>query len=369
MPINILMTADSVGGIWNHALELSRGLERGGSTIELVVFGGKLSAEQFAEVSCLANLRCTESDLRLEWMEEPWEDLQRAAELLHTLAMQVRPTVVHLNGYALAAKAKWPARVVVGAHSCVLSWWDAVKGEPTPGWLDHYRQEVSAGLRAADLVVAPTHKMLSDLRRIYKVDFAGRVIPNGIDSAPFSSGAKLPQILSAGRLWDEAKNLQLLESIAEKVEWPILVAGEPTAPHSSAQRRFSHLRALGKLSAPELRAQLSQTPIYAAPALYEPFGLAVLEAALSGCALVLADIPSFRELWSGAAVLLDPFDAPAWATELNRLISHSESRGELAEQARVRAKRFSRDFMCARYYELYRELSETGRGAPLEQAA
>ncbi len=34
------------------------------------------------------------------------------------------------------------------------------------------------------------------------------------------------------------------------------------------------------------------------PARYEPFGLSVLEAALSGCALVLGDIPSLRE--SGA---------------------------------------------------------------------
>ena len=118
-----------------------------------------------------------------------------------------------------------------------------------------------------------------------------------------------------------------------------------------------------------MRDQLSRTPIYAAPALYEPFGLAVLEAALSGCALVLADIASFRELWEGAAALLDPYDPRAWISELNRLISDEKSRIELAERSRERAKRYTRIAMCARYYDLYRNLCAPTRGAPLEQAA
>ena len=37
---------------------------------------------------------------------------------------------------------------------------------------------------------------------------------------------------------------------------------------------------------------------------YEPFGLAVLEAAQAGMRLVLSDIPSFRELWDGAATFV-----------------------------------------------------------------
>jgi glycosyltransferase involved in cell wall biosynthesis len=367
--MNILMTADSVGGIWNHVLELARGLQRYGCTIHLVVFGGSLSAAQRSEVLRLANVRCTESDLRLEWMDEPWKDLRVAGELLHKLAGEVQPSVVHLNSYSLAARVNCHAPIVVGAHSCVLSWWDAVKREPAPPWLQRYGHEVSRGLRAADLVIAPTHKMLYDVRRIYQVDFPGAVIANGIDRAAFSSRAKVPQILSVGRLWDEAKNIQLLDAIAKEVKWPILVAGDAVQPGSRNQSCFAHVRALGKLSSSGMHDQLSRTPIYAAPALYEPFGLAVLEAALSGCALVLADIASFRELWEGAAMLLDPSDTQAWAAELNRLISDKKSQVELAERSRERATRYTRTAMCGRYHNLYRNLHAPTRGASLEQAA
>ena len=367
--MNIVMTGDGLGGVWNHVLELAHGLERGDGTIYLVVFGGKLSQTQRAEVSRLSNVHCIESELRLEWMEDPWEDVHAGAQLLYGLVTKVKPAVIHLNGYALAAEARWPAPVVVGAHSCVLSWWDAVMREPAPTRLNRYREEVAKGLAAADCVVAPTHSMLRDLRRIYQVDFPARVIANGIEPVHFAVGAKARQILSVGRMWDKAKNFQLLDSIAAKLEWPVLVAGEAVCPLSNTQHLFVHVRALGKLSAWAIREQFSRASIYAAPALYEPFGLAVLEAALSGCALILADIPTFRELWHGAAVLLNPRDAHAWEAELQRLIHDDEARIALAQEARARASNFSREAMCASYHDLYHHLSGNKREPSPRKAA
>ena len=57
------------------------------------------------------------------------------------------------------------------------------------------------------------------------------------------------------------------------------------------------LEALGKLPAAEMKLWFAHAAIYCLPARYEPFGLSVLEAGLSGCALVLGDIPSLREIW------------------------------------------------------------------------
>ena len=50
---------------------------------------------------------------------------------------------------------------------------------------------------------------------------------------------------------------------------------------------------------------MSRAAIFFSPALYEPFGLGVLEAAARGCALVLADIPSFIALKVAAHDLID----------------------------------------------------------------
>ena len=46
----------------------------------------------------------------------------------------------------------------------------------------------------------------------------------------------------------------------------------------------------GQLTTAEVRNVINTASIYALPARYEPFGLSILEAALSGCALVLGDI-------------------------------------------------------------------------------
>jgi glycosyltransferase involved in cell wall biosynthesis len=356
--MKILMTADGLGGVWNYALELARGLQPYGCFVHLVVFGGKLSNVQRVELSLCENVCCTESDLRLEWMDDPWEDQQVAADLILEIANEVKPDVIHFNGYALASRADWRIPVIIGAHSCVLSWWNAVKRQPAPSRFGHYRNEVAAGLAAADAVVAPTQALLSVIEEIYQVDFHGLVIRNGVDPKPFRACHKVGQIFSVGRVWDEAKNIALLDSIAPEVAWPILIAGEAASPISDCRSSFSHVRVLGKLSHWAVCEEMSRTAIYAAPAWYEPFGLAVLEAALSRCALILADIPTFRELWQDAAMLVEPSDARCWKATLSKVLEDGPARRALAEAARKRALALNRELMSSAYYHLYCELAK-----------
>jgi glycosyltransferase involved in cell wall biosynthesis len=88
---------------------------------------------------------------------------------------------------------------------------------------------------------------------------------------------------------------------------------------------------------------MAQAAIFVAPSLYEPFGLAVLEAAARGCALALADIPSFRENWSDAALFFDPRDPGALAATLCRLSSDPGLTAVLGEAGRKRAALFTLD--------------------------
>src|SRR3546814_16818778 len=73
---------------------------------------------------------------------------------------------------------------------------------------------------------------------------------------------------------------------------------------------------LGVLGEASMAAWRERAGIFVSPSLYEPFGLAVLEAAMSGCALLLSDIPTFRELWDGAAVFTPAGDSDALADRL-----------------------------------------------------
>src|SRR5205085_1796692 len=74
-----------------------------------------------------------------------------------------------------------------------------------------------------------------------------------------------------------------------------------------------HLSLLGQLPPARLTGLLAARPVFASAALYEPFGLSVLEAAQAGCALVLSDIATHRELWGDAALYVPARDAGGFA--------------------------------------------------------
>lgn len=367
----VLMTADTIGGVWTYALELIAALRPLGVEVALATMGAPLRPAQVRALAGLRHLALFESEYALEWMTDPWDDVDEAGAWLRELAARVRPDVVHVNGYAHAALPFGVPAVVV-AHSCVCSWHRAVRGSDAgPEW-DEYRRRAAAGLRAAAAVVAPTAAILREILDALEVDLPGRVIPNGrrldVREVP-----KEPFVLAAGRLWDEAKGLADLEACAARVSWPIRVAGALALPGLDAAPRPRTpsqppvpslppaLERLGELDPAALAARMARASIYAHPARYEPFGLAIVEAALAGCALVLADLPSLREVWGGDACYVPPRDPDALAAMIETLITDPLRRAALAERARSRARALTPARMAAAYGALYAELVEPAR--------
>ncbi|HEV3408703.1 MAG TPA: glycosyltransferase [Chthoniobacterales bacterium] len=348
------MTADAVGGVWNYALELIRALPD--HDFALAVMGPRMSDDQRAEVAALPNVKLFACTYALEWMDGPWEQVDRSGDWLLGIAAEFRPDLVHLNGYSHAV-LPFGAPVIVVAHSCVLSWWQAVKKTTAPPQYSEYRRRVTAGVHAAALVLAPSEAMLNSLRINYDFRGAGRVIPNARDAALFTAQEKMANILAAGRVWDEAKNIAVLDTIAARVRWPVEVAGDALHPNGSSVA-LRNVRALGVLSSEELREHLASSAIFVLPARYEPFGLSALEAGLSGCALVLGDIPTLREIWGDAALFVRPDDRAGLERELNRLIRDEFLRSELAQKARARAEEYSPQRMIDGYLQAYADCSE-----------
>jgi glycogen synthase len=374
MPRKVLMTADTVGGVWAYAIELARGLADRGVEVALATLGDPLNDAQREKADRVPRLRVFESGLKPEWMEDSWRDVEKAGDWLLALEERVRPDLVHLNGFAHGS-LPWSAPKVMVGHSCVLSWWQAVKGEAAPAAWDRYAHEVAAGLAAADLVIAPSAAMLASLAGNYgSLSPAGfppssswRVIFNGRDPKAFKPSAKEPVIFAAGRLWDEAANLQILDRVAPNLPWDIFVAGETLHP-DGGEIRPHRTRLLGNLSPRALAAWLGRSSIYCLPARYEPFGLSALEAALSGCALVLGDIPSLREVWRHRAVFVPPDDPEAIEAALRKLIEDPDRRAALTGGARARALQLTSEKMLDAYLAAYgdvlaereRELDDTG---------
>lgn len=356
--MHVLMTTDTLGGVFTYSIGLSSWLVGRGLRVTLASMGGPATPEQ-RERAERVGARLIESNFRLEWMDEPWPDVWSAGAWLLDLERRLKPDLIHLNGYAHGA-LPWKAPALVVAHSCVLSWWRAVLGEAAPARYGTYREAVARGLQAASSVVAPSRAMLDALGREHGPRPDARVIHNGLALPEPDARPKEPFVLSAGRVWDAAKNFALLQAAASAVSWPIRLAGDATPRDARRAQTFPALHQLGVLHQRELAQWMARAAIFAAPATYEPFGLSILEAAAHGCALVLGDIPSLRELWDGAALFADPRDDGALSAALSRLIAEPTLRARLGQRAREHAARYGIERTGSSYLRLYHSLFEQG---------
>ncbi len=370
--MRLLLTADAVGGVWTYALELARTLAPHGIETHVATMGPRPNERQRADAAG-AGVALHEGDYALEWMDAPWDDVARAGDWLLGLERALAPDVVQVNGYAHGA-LPWRAPAVVVAHSDVCSWWKAVHGGPAPASWDRYRAAVAAGLAGATAVVAPTRAAADDLARHYGLPAdAVRVVPNARRAADYPPAPKEPIVLTAGRLWDEAKNVAAVARAADALglgplrtdvlrvdalRWVAYVAGDGASPDGGTvdwdgYGGGSAVSWLGALPPAELAGWMGRAAIYVLPARYEPFGLSALEAGLAGCALVLGDVPSLREVWGDAALYVAPDDADGLAALLRTLTAAEAYRARFGERARRRALAYTPERMADGYLAAY----------------
>ncbi|MEO8725272.1 MAG: glycosyltransferase family 4 protein, partial [Acidobacteriaceae bacterium] len=299
--MRVLVTADTVGGVWTYTRELVTGLTRQGHEVVLVSLGGMPTDEQASWINGLPRLAFYPTAYKLEWMQDSANDLKASQTFLSRLIAKSRPDLLHFSQYCYGALECDIPKVVV-AHSDVVSWQVAVHGEepgPEP-WIEQYREVVMKGLAGADAVVGVTSWMLRQIETHYAGPVLKKVIYNGRNPRLFSpDSSKQHYAVSVGRLWDPAKQVNLLLEIDAPP--PIRIAGGERHPESgassAAKARKRGVEFLGVQSEEALRELYSRASIYIATSRYEPFGLAAVEAALSGCAILANDIESLREVW------------------------------------------------------------------------
>jgi glycosyltransferase involved in cell wall biosynthesis len=347
----LMMTTDAVGGVWTFATDLARGLGARGFHVLLVTLGPRPSDAQRAMISGCPGVAMIETDLALEWQDPGGRNADRARTVLGEIAAAFAPDVVHLNSFREAAFG-WNAPVIVVAHSCVNTWAAACADTDflkASEW-SVYAANVRAGLECADVWLAPSFAFRDQIARQYQLPEKGRAIWNGTMPVGRRSEAKQPVVLAAGRLWDKAKNLTALTAIAPRLDWPVRIAGpfdgEGRDPATGCEW-------LGELSHQELLREMKMASIFVSPALYEPFGLSVLEAATAGCALLLSDIPTLRELWDGAALFFDPRDADELTRRLRLLGADEVQRARLQHRAFGRARQYPLRATIEAYGSLY----------------
>jgi glycosyltransferase involved in cell wall biosynthesis len=357
--MRILLTTDTIGGVWTFSRVLSEQLLKRGHTVALVSFGRATSEVQrsWLQQTTLRHgmsFQFFESEAPLEWMQENGTAFEDGAEVLLHATRDFHADVLHSGQFCWGAL---PCQIpkLITVHSDVMSWAAACKPDALheSSWLLHYRKLVQRGLLGANVAVAPTAWMRDALRANFETPSHFEVIHNGRSIAyEENDSPRCLQAVSVGRMWDEAKGLStLLETSAPL---PLLIAGEESFEQTQAATGSAMLISLGVLSESELFELFHRSAIYIAPSIYEPFGLAPLEAALGGCAVVARDISSFREVWGDAALY---FQTTGDLEQLLHVLVQEPSKlREVQYACRQRASQFTAPRMASQYLSLYEGL-------------
>ena len=262
-------------------------------------------------------------------------DVARTGGWLLELAAQVRPDVVHLNGYAHAAL---PFGVPVARGGALVRLLVVPRGARWPRRPsgDEYRRRVA---RRAAGGHAPSSRRprRCALRSSLDARLRRRADRRTGAGAPSSGGGAGERSRSSSRragcgTKPRASPCSTRRAPARpgRSASPARSAPAPTAP---SMRRAAARRSA---SSPPTRCRVDGPGRASSrcPARYEPFGLSPLEAALAGCALVLGDIPSLREVWGDAALYVRPDDPDALRQAIAALAGDRRRRDASARRRR-----------------------------------
>jgi glycosyltransferase involved in cell wall biosynthesis len=279
-----------------------------------------------------------------------WTDRLEEARLLHLFGMS-------REGLELARVAKARSIPVVLSPICwyepramaclepnlagkitALAGWAVRSIAPrTPNW----RLKL---LRLADLVLPNSRAEAVQLTHLFGVE-AGRirVVPNGVLPAIGRATAELfsrrfgtfPFVLSVGRIEPRKNTLELIWA-ARRLELPLVIAGEAPPGFERYEALCRHAAArgtiwLGRLDHhdPLLASAYAAARVFALPSWFETPGLAALEAALAGCAVVITPYGSTKEYFGNHV----EYARPHWPGEIGRALARSWEDGPDPELA------------------------------------
>jgi glycosyltransferase involved in cell wall biosynthesis len=345
----ILMTVDAVGGVWRYAMDLATGLVRRGHSVVLAGLGPRPSERQEREAERIGPLVWLRSPL--DWTVDNEGPLEELPGELAAVAQEHGADLVHLNAPSQASGLEISCPIVVVSHSCVVTWFHAVKGEPLPATWQWQKERNRRGFDRADAVIAPSASHAVMLEACYGPIAGLQVVHNAGPKLAKAAGRE-HLVLAASRWWDEGKNGGVLDEAAALCRWPVFAAGARVGPNGQS-RSFSDVVGLGELAGEEVRALMARAAIFVSPSIFEPFGLAALEAAMAETPLVLSDIATHRELWDGAAAFFPPQDSRALAVLLNEIAGDERLRLRLGRAARRRAKEYSAERQLAQMQAVY----------------
>jgi len=304
----------------------------------------------------------------------PWLDRLEDARLLHLFGMsreglelarvaRARQVPIALSPIcwfeprAIAALAPDPVR-----RAWDLAKWGVKRVAPrVPGW----RRTL---LKLADVVLPNSEAEATQLTRIFSLDASRiRVVPNGVSSTfAYASPDTFREeygagdfVLYAGRIEPRKNVLGLVEAIAALGLKLVVIGSVPPGQegYADACRRAGDglVRWMGRMDHddPRLVSAFAAARVFALPSWFETPGLAALEAALAGCAVVVTPYGCTREYFGDRVEYARP-DRP---TEIARALIRAWEQGADPRLAAHVGSRFLWSEVAQRTAEVYDQIA------------
>ncbi|AAT88472.1 mannosyltransferase [Leifsonia xyli subsp. xyli str. CTCB07] len=237
--------------------------------------------------------------------------------------------------------------------------------------------------RFADAIVVPTHAVARRLAD--ELDFGDRIrviggapattvqLPSDADER--AARLELPETyaLTLGSVMPRRGVAALIRAVArpEAHGIPLLIVGpdrygerSATGVAAAAGLPEDRVRALGRLSDPDLAVVLDRATVFVYPSLAEGFGLPIMEAFTFGLPVVHSDDPALVEVAGGASLVVErpgrAEDDAAYtdrlADAIGRVLGEPDLRTRLSVLASDRARAFSWRDSAERVWQLHADL-------------
>ena len=261
-----------------------------------------------------------------------------------TLPRMLRRLQARLLHSPVAAVPLWsPCPTVATVHD--LPWLADGSGETASPWR---RFATTRALRSASAVLAPSQFTLAAAERLLRSRARLHLVPHGVPapaSPPPDVAARDGPLLALG---DDRPRKNRARVAAALVRARQRGAAVPELLFAGPPQRY--------VDEAEKERLLRQCRALVHCALFEGFGLPVLEGLAHGVPVLCSDLPPLREIAGDAALYVDPRDVDAIAAGLQRICSDGALRARLAAAGPVRAAALRPDAVARSWQRLHREV-------------
>jgi glycosyltransferase involved in cell wall biosynthesis len=298
------------------------------------------------------------------------QEVQRYARAVVELVHDEHYDLIHAHDWmtypaGLALREELDRPLVCHVHACE---YDRSGARPDPRIVAVEER----ALRASDRVVCVSHYTAGVLSARFDFDESKvRVVHNGveIETTEDRPGPRRtipePIVLFLGRLTGQKAPLAFLDVAAlvlrEESTVKFVLAGHGDLSRAVIERaaelgiaRSVHFT--GFLEGPEVVRAYAMADVYVMPSVSEPFGLAPLEAASHGAAVILSRQSGVAEVLA-SALRVDHWDVEGFARRILLLLRRPDLREALARGARREVARLSWGRAAVALERVYEELA------------